>query len=208
MGYSGKLTCPRCGRVLVGIQPCPNCTAGGYSESYQAYGQGVSAPTVGPRLVLLLGAVLLLSLLVFLVAPRGGSPPASVASQRSDAREDSPTRTIPLAQGVTAEKTDVGAKGEPAGQPDFPLPNVAARGKNAPTPKAPTPANDLTAAEEEEFWRKKLERDLRDVGEYTPTAEEKAYLEQMRWQEHFSLSNQTRTSDYFLRRPEFTGSRR
>lgn len=210
MGYGGKETCPRCGRVLIGFQPCPNCTAGGYSDSYQAYGQGVSAPTVGPRLVLLLGAIVLLSVLVFLVAPRGGSkssghPTIAQRKEPGDGSQKSGGGVLGV-RPVERSVDDPSNAQTPAAQVTV-APKVSSK-KAKGISAIPAPEATPNAAEDEEFWRKKLERDLREVGEYTLTEDEKAYMEQMRWQDHVSLSDQARVSDYYLRRPELTRNRR
>ena len=81
----GNVVCPNCGRVFRGVGNCPNCGYGAdfYERAYSAEGYSVSSGTAIPRWLLLAGTLVLLSALVYVVAPRSTGGSASCRSVTS-----------------------------------------------------------------------------------------------------------------------------
>jgi hypothetical protein len=125
-----------------------------------------------------MGSILLLLLLFAILMPRTPSPV------------------------LTSQETDSSA-------PHFPPPPpFVVSSSPISSPATPQTTPQTTQSKEEAlFWRKKAEKDLRDAGEYVPTKEEEAYWNAVRWQNHSQTSAQTRTTDFYLRRPELVRPR-
>lgn len=189
----GSRSCPNCGRVLYGgAARCPNCgfDAATYAQQYSADGYAVSSDTAVPRWLLLVGSILLLSILVYLVAPREGRP--LNVEQASDAGSGGGAILAPSRPALPPRTTE-----------SAPVPAVAARPavtlRRSSTP--PAPQSDAPTAEEDAaFWRRKAARDLREAQEYVPTQEEMRAREYYQWQDHMSISDESRAADFVTRR--------
>jgi hypothetical protein len=202
----GNRVCSNCGRIQSSIvNRCPNCgyDPAAYSQAYTAEGYAVSAETAVPRWLLLVGSILLLSVLVYLVAPRDGG--GRMAEDALDRESGSGT--------VLAPPRPIG-RGFPAAPPDtMPRPTASARLRNAPHRNAPhrnaphrnappiwfvspKPTPDADA----EFWRRKAARELREATEQVPTREEIQAREYFQWQNHIGITNESRAADFVTRR--------
>jgi hypothetical protein len=189
----GSRACPNCGRVLYGgAARCPNCgfDAATYAQAYSAEGYAVSSETAVPRWLLLVGSILLLSILVYMVAPRDGGPlnveqtpgvGSGGGAVLAPSRPVLPPGTPETAPAPTATARPVVASRRPATP-------------SAPHSAAPTPEEDAA------FWRRKAARDLREAQEYVPTREELQAREYYQWQDHIGISDESRAADFVTRR--------
>ena len=188
----GNVVCPNCGRVFRGVGSCPNCGYGAdfYERAYSVEGYSVSSGTAIPRWLLLAGTLVLLSALVYVVAPRntGGR---NVAGQEAAPPERTGNGGAVLGPG-------------PAGFPAPPSPSTAPAARVAvpATRKSPSAAASpkTTPDDDREFWRRKSERELREATQHVPTREELQARDYYQWQNHIGVSNESRAADYVIRR--------